>query len=157
MESINSRNMRTVRRFSVNIYIKKHRTVRVELLNHQKTFSPFIPILYGIHKTKVSAVAAGLTPSAAAGDKLPRRECKKTDFATGQYSGGFTQRLPLPLKTKHFRKPAANTILVAHSHRKCTNCLKTMESELGGFTVTQQSRTTQEASNGAKRQNALRA
>ncbi len=77
---------------------------------------------------------------------------QKTDFHTGQYSGGFAPRLSLPLKTKQFRKHAANTSPATQSHRKCTDCSKTIEAELGGFTVTQQSRTTQEASTFFKRQ-----
>ncbi len=76
----------------------------------------------------------------------------KKDFHTGQYSGGFTLHLSLPPKTKQFRKHAANTSLATQSHRKCTECLKTKEAELGGFTVTEQSRTIQEASNCLKRQ-----
>lgn len=52
--------------------------------------------------------------------------------------------LPLPPKQSILGN-MQQTAVWSQSHRKCINCLETMEGVLGGLTVTESSRTTQEA------------
>lgn len=70
--------------------------------------------------------------------------CKRTDFHTGQYSGGFYHFL---WKQSNLGNMQQTYRPEPESHRKCTvDCLKTMEGEREGFTVREQNRAEQEAS-----------
>ena len=149
-ESIQSRNTRSNLQWLTPL-LKKYTPEGLNCSWYEtKQYQSTSIVIYAINSSKAPPTSADSTSLTA--QKRVLWTTQKADVHTGQYSGGFTLRLSLPLKTKQFRKHAANTRLATQSHRKCTNCLKTIEAELGGFTVTQQSRTTQEASNCLKRQ-----